>query len=316
MPDRHFYHCFPRRGGIDSTAHAVSVLSSIVERGLLLTPERIPLRESLADGSTGPESFIFQKRLCFTELTRPELASHCEAFGPIAIEWRIHTLIEIGAIPVFYVPLRETPFSNDGTASSMLVRLGEVQELLSRLESLQQVAARSANPAELLHITRNGTVVANTSCTVGAAQDLLHYLGTGIQPIGSLTAAIRFLFGYFYPTDNQKYTGLLGYYRQREWRLLANAINRGIPITEEVSTRDIEALKRIDPQFFERELDFPTGRQTIAQQCHLMRSFRGEPVLRSASRIIVPDAMLEPVRTLLSDSKLEIEVAPLEQYGA
>ena len=314
MHDRYFYHCFPRRSGTDDLTRVMSVLSSILERGLLLTPERISLRESLADGNTGPESFILQKRLCFTELTPSELVSHCKVFGPVAIEWKIPTLIEIGAVPVFYVPLRETPLSNDGIASSMLLRLGEIQELLSRLESLQQVAARSTNSAEVLNVTRNG-VVANTSCTVSAARDLLQHLGTDIQPIGSLTAAVRFLFGYYYPTENLKYTGPLGYYRQREWRLLANGVNRGTPITEEVSPRDIEALIGMDQQFFGRELDFPTGRQTIAQQCHLMRSFRGVPILMSASRIIVPGAMLDSVSALVSDSKLLIELVSLEQYG-
>jgi hypothetical protein len=218
MSQRYFYHCFPRRAGADQTARALSILRSVVERGLLLTHERIELRESLADGSLGKQSFILQKRLCFTELAPGELSTHCAQFGPFALEWEIPTLVQMGAVPVFYIPLRGTSGTIDGMATSMLARLGEVQELLSRLESLDRLIKQAHAPHDTLNATRNGAFAAGTTCTVSGARDLLGYLQTDIQPVAALTAAVRYMFGHFYPTENLSYTEPLDYYRQREWR--------------------------------------------------------------------------------------------------
>lgn len=315
MSHRYFYHCFPRRAGPDRTERALSILASVVERGLLLTHERIEMQELLADGSLGKRSLILQKRLCFTELAPNELPQHCAQFGPFAIEWDIPTLIQMGAVPVFYVPLRGTAGTNDGIATSMLARLGEVQVLLSRLESLSRLVVQASNPQDTLNITRNEAFVASTTCTVSCARDLLEYLQAEIQPIPALTAAVRHMFGYFYPTENLSYTGPLAYYRQREWRLLANATNCGVPVTEPVSEKDVEALTRIDPDFFSRELDFPSGRRMLASECHLYRSFRGRHALEAASRLIVPQDAADSVRRMLADADMSIEVVPIEKYG-
>lgn len=313
---RHFYHCFPRRRGNDEIDRGLSVLSSILDRGLLLTPERIPLQESLADGSTGPEAFILQKRICFTELSRQELAAHCSQFGSFAIEWDVSTLIQMGAVPVFYVPMRSTPGTNDGAATAMLLRLGEIQELLSRLERLQMAIRQAQHPLEALNITINGQVAAPTACTVAGGSDLLAYLQTGIQPISTLTSAIRYAFGYFYPTENLTYNGPLDYYRQREWRILANLLNHGVPVTSEASTSDIAELNALDGEFFGREFDFPSGRKQRAAECALYRTFQGRHILTFATRLVVPHKILDETESRIRRSGLETEVVPLETYAA
>lgn len=311
MDTRYFYHCFPRRSGADHNAHGLAILDSIVNRGLLLTHERVELRETLADGSLGKQSLILQKRICFTELAASELPEHCERFGRFALEWDVPTLVQMGAVPVFYVPLRATPDSLDGAAASMLARLGEVQELLSRLDSLAGFTRQPLDPEEKLSVTLNGKPAGQTACTVAGARDLIQYLQFETQPISVLLASVRYLLGYFYPTENLSYTEPLTYYRQREWRILANLVNRGDPVTHELSLEDANAITELDPTFFGRELDFPTGRQSLASACHLYPTFRGRHILESTRRILVPDDAVSTAQKILSDAGLKVDVAAL-----
>jgi hypothetical protein len=313
---RFFYHSFPRRAADEGYSRALSILESVLKRGLLLVPERIEFQEELADGSFSAPWHIMQKRICFTELHPQELAGHAERFGSFALEWEITTLIEMGAIPCFYVPLRASANSNDGVASAMLARLGEAQELLVRLEKLDALIRQSTDKDELLNVTRNGEAVGATQCTVAAARDLLQAVQMGIQPISALTAALRVLAGYFYPTDHPTYTDLLGYYRQREWKVLANMNNGGTPVTVQVDDHESAELLAVDNEFFGRELDFPTGRKARVSGCQLYKTFRGAPVINSVRRLVCPKGAVSDVVRLLESHGVNLEVAAIEDLSA
>src|SRR5262245_56796620 len=110
--ERFFYHSFPRRPSVNG----LSILRSIIERGLLLTPEKFEFREPLDDGSSSAPASIFQKRICFTELSPNELPAHSKLFGTFALEFDINTLRAMGAIPVFYVPLHFKADGHEGLA--------------------------------------------------------------------------------------------------------------------------------------------------------------------------------------------------------
>jgi len=313
---RYFYHSFPRDGGTDVSARALAILESVLNRGLLLTPERIEFREELSNGTLSEPWYVMQKRLCFTELEPRELPQHASTFGPFSFEWDIATLIEMGAVPVFYVPLRSTTGANDGVACSMLARLGEIQQLLVRLEGLDTLVRQTPNHKDLLNITRDDVPEVQTRCTVGGAHDLLQMLQTGMQPISALTSSLRALSGYFYPTDHPKYTDLLGYYRQREWKLLANIIHRGVPVTVPVNEQDIEALIRIDGEFFEREVDFPSGRKKRVRECQLYKTFREAPIAHTVRKFICPQNSMTEVQRLFDARNVRLEIVAIEGYAA
>lgn len=282
---RFFYHSFPRDGGPDASARALATLQSVIERGLLLTPERLEFREELSNGGLSPPWYVMQKRISFTELETRELPRHALTFGSFSLEWDIKTLIEMGAIPVFYVPLRSTAGAVDGFASAMLARLGEIQTLLERVESLRD------------------------------APNVLRELQAGIQPASVLVNALRTIAGYFYPTDHPEYTSLLGYYRQREWRLLGNWVRKGIPVTVPVSENDVEALLRINPEFFGEEIEFRSGRQMRARGCQLYKTFREASVLQSIRRLICPRTSMVDVEGLLRERRVKLKVVALEDYA-
>ena len=168
MPEsRYFYHSFPRRGESDDDhVHGLAILSSVLRSGLLLTPELIPLREGLVDGTSSEIAILQQKRICFTELAPSELAAHAETFGLFALEWELATLPAMGACPVFYVPLVESSDDLSGVGAAMLMRLGEAQAVLERLEVLAE-AVSDMPPEQLLVVTKDGETQGTTRMTAG-----------------------------------------------------------------------------------------------------------------------------------------------------
>ncbi len=98
---RYFYHSFPRRNHTQD--RGIRVLNSIIQYGLLLTPELV--QAALPNDPENPFC-IFQQRISFTELAPSELQQHAETFGAFAIEFEIEKLLQIGALPVFYFPVQ------------------------------------------------------------------------------------------------------------------------------------------------------------------------------------------------------------------
>lgn len=103
---RFMYHSFPRRRADGERDHGkgFAILELIAEHGLLLTPEI----ERWTDVKTAPsppeEYIVVSRRCCFTELAPHEVPNHAERFGDFALEFEHRTLLDLGAMPVFYVP--------------------------------------------------------------------------------------------------------------------------------------------------------------------------------------------------------------------
>lgn len=257
--ERFFYHSFPRpRNGVDSLEQGKRILELIADHGLVLAPEKIEFRESLQNGSKSDPISIFQKRMCFTELSPKELIQHVDAFGPISLEWNLAKLRSMGAVPVFYVSLNAPPNSLEGIGSSLVARLANIQALLSSIEALSSVANNTLDPLEPIRITKKGVPEFATRLSAGGAIDLVQFLEYQSQPVSSLTASARALAGYFYPIENLDFTGPLGYYRQREWRVLANMLQLGEPVTHQVPEEVQKKLIAVSSDFWGKEIDFLT----------------------------------------------------------
>lgn len=311
--ERFFYHSFPRpRNGIDSLEQGKRILELIADHGLVLAPEMLEFSESLQDGSKSAPIKIFQKRICFTELSPKELPEHAEAFGPISLEWDLAKLRIMGAIPVFYVSLDAPPNSLEGIGASLVARLADIQTVLSRIEDLSSVANNTLNPLEPINITKNGVPEFATRLSVGGAIDLIQFLEYQSQPVSSLTASARALAGYFYPIENLDFTEPLGYYRQREWRVLANMLQLGEPVTHQVPEEVQKKLIAVSSDFWGKEIDFPTGKFQRVDQSQLFSHFASEPVISSVRRVIAPAAACDSIRELLKQRKLAIPVKALE----
>ena len=311
MQQRFFYHSFPRRGldHGDVNHKGLAVLTSIAKSGLLLTPERTEWSEFLQDGKRSKPVEVFQKRICFTELAQHELEAHAKVFGPFALEFSIENLRLLGAIPVFYMPppgCEERAL--EGVAAALISRLADIQLLLTRLTDIANLAQRTSNKADSLQVTRNGIVVGTTRCSIGAAEDLLAVLSHEIQPPLQLLSAVRALGGFFYPTEGLAYTGELAYYRQREWRIIANMVQRGVEVARDLVDDEKMTVCAIDADFFECRMRFPTGEHRRIDQCKYISRVDGLSVLDWAHRIIVPDDVIEDAFNVVRHSGHGVKV--------
>ena len=312
MKARYFYHSFARRSPADENGYGkeLQILQSMLDVGLLLTPERIEFKERLRDGSYSEPATIFQKRICFTELSEEELPAHCTNFGEFSIEWDQEILRKLGAIPVFYVPLKGELGSAETAAASILARLGDIQSVLERLAYIQEVSRDdvAARPIEVFNSV-TGEVEKLFDKIDG--QNLVAYLEKDVQPIQELLNSLRATFGYFYPTENLEYGDLLSYYRQREWRIVGSMVLDGVELTADLDHAETVAVSKIDTQFFDRELDYPTGKKRIAEQILKYPSFGGRHILETCRRIIVPASVQEQVREILRGGKIQVKVDTL-----
>jgi hypothetical protein len=257
------------------------------------------------------EAILQQKRMCFTELSPAEVPLHAETFGPFALEWEIVTFRQIGGCPVFYVPLVANAGDLSGLGASILMRLGDAQTILERLHELAE-AVRSMEPNRLLNVTKNGEVVASTRATAGAAADLLAFVEQGTQPVTAVLDALRATLGLFYPTENLDYTGLMGYYRQREWRLVANVVHMGVPASGELTDGERAQLLGIDHDFFAHQLPFRSGPARRVDQCQYVRRYRDNPVFSTVRRVVAPREAVQAATELLRAAGWSTPVVTLD----
>ena len=267
------------------------------EMGLLLTPEITEWPEVPPKGGSSGPWFVATKRCSFTELAPPELLQHAEYFGRFAIEFDIQVLRSLGAIPVFYLPrTSDTNAGAETLATALVACMGEIEVLFDRFSDLEKLVRSKPNNDEQFPLAENETVI-----SVAGVKALLSYLTRDIQPVIKLWAAIKALSGFFYPVEDLKYTDLLGYYRQREWRILASMAKDGIELTRPLDTGEMDSLLKLDPEFFGQQLCFRTGKYRRVDQCKLFEQLDGKPIIRYARRVIVPAVAVARATEILNE---------------
>ena len=149
----------------------------------------------------------------------------------------------------------------------------------------------SPDPRAMLNVTKNGNVAGGTQATAAAGLDLARFLQAELRPVAELESAIKVLAGTFYRTEDPTRHGTadaLYYYRQREWRTLANTVGLGRPADVGLPAELASALLALDPDFFGRSLSFPGGAKRVVDGCSLLPRVAGRHALGVASRLIVP----------------------------
>lgn len=314
-PERYFYHSFPRRQRerpADELDAGLQVLGSIAASGFLLTPEITEWREPLDDGSLGEPWKVIQKRCCFTELATGELAEHSKHFGRFSIEFDARTFRQLGGIPVFYLPrASDDDVGLESLAAALLSRIGEIQILLNRLADLAKLVATAEDKRQLLVIRKNEQQY-HTRCSLGGAEDVIRMLTHDVQGADILSNALRALSAFFYPAEDFRHNGLLAYYRQREWRFIANMSKHGHDLDRDLSDQEKANLMALDGDFFGRSIEFFTGTYHRVDQCRLFSELEDKRLLQYARRIIVPADVIAATTELLGDSN-HVPVVSLEK---
>ena len=297
--ERYFYHCFPRRFRNDNAkaaVHGLRVLESIVDHGLLLVPEAVTWQKVLDDGTSAGFNSTCQVRACFTELSPDELPDHSRVFGPFAIEFEIERLRFCGAIPTIYVPREAGQNGMESMGSDLVSGIAEASEIIKRLGQFLDVAARLHDNDEFVFEIAGQRFL--SGCGAGAVTRLLEITTRGLPPPKDVVNSLAALTAFFYPTDDPRFTGLLGYYRQREWRIIADMAKHGEPVAARVTPAQAENLLKLD-EFFQKEFNTGKGMCRRVDRCYYLHKFEGKHILAYARRVLVPEEALERALRLI-----------------
>ena len=286
----------------------MQILRSIVKSGLLLTPEQTSWQEPVSGGGLSKPIRVIQKRACFTELAPTELKRHSEDFGRFALEFKIQGLRQLGAIPAFYFPRASTDdIGMESSAASLLCRTGEIQTLLNRLGDLEDLIKATKNKSAILNLKNNVTGKQKpTHMTISDAQDFLSFLTHGNQSASILRNALRVLCSFFYPAEDLNHTDVMGYYRQREWRIVANMSKLGKEQTRPLSEEEVEHLLHLDVEFFGEEEEYFTGLHRRVDQCKYFDVLEGKNFIHYVRRVIVPREALHEAAVILEGDGMPI----------
>lgn len=313
---RFFYHSFPRpRKSQDPHTKGAAILESACRNGLLLVPELVSFHDP-SGSRQGDKVHALQRRMCFTELAPLELGDHAKVFGPFGFEYDIGTLRSWGVLPVIYVPdWGEGRKVREATGVSLIARLADATQILQTLAG----ALRLDGATLVVDLRRRegGTVTREFDPHETAAiREYIRFLeGATGQRMEEVVGAVSSISSLFYPTENLTYTGELGYYRQREWRLFSGQFVAGQPMTELTNLGQQKELLKIDRTFFGRKLKFPDGEATLAEKSHYLARVDGIHPLAMARRIIVPEVFESQAAKMLSAFGLHVPIVTSESLG-
>ena len=301
----YFYHSFPRRrDGNESKGKGLKILNSILRNGLLLTPEFHVWRERLTDGSYSKPWTVRQISVSFTLLSPSQPKDHSRVFGEFALEFQTQILRSLGAMPVFYLPSTNLRGQSKGLADisgTMIARVGEIQKLLDRIKSLYHEASNRSSKERIVIEDDRGNRWP-IDCSFMAARSLIDFFLQKGQSIDQLSDSLRVISNLFYPTENLDYTPELGYYYQREWRIIAGVSTKRGPVVELLNEKQKSEVTEIAPEFFSEEIQEQRGPVKRIDACRLLREFNGESIASLVNRIVVPNSCINRVREMLSQN--------------
>ncbi|MBT5944916.1 MAG: hypothetical protein HOK11_06220 [Rhodospirillaceae bacterium] len=307
-PDRFFYHSFPRppcapepdaqwKHDPSCIQGGLKTLHSIEKIGLLLTPERFEIPpEHVEEGPPSAPIPVYQKRLCFTVLSPPELATHAAFYGPFALEFDLETLRQCGAMPAIYVTGGATTGDDfSGFGLSLLHRINELRILLDRLDGFRTLPLTQSNPLEQISFVVDEKVRA-TRCNVGGLQDIVDFLELQNREIRLLLNSIHVLASLFKPTEDFGGDDWHSYYEEREWRIIDGLTNQKLErgTADELSDEEKSLVLETVPSFA-NEIEMRLGTTRKVDSCIALRTFQSGPFYNAIRRVIVPHAVLDDV---------------------
>ena len=312
------YHSFPGPEiikGKEKIKMGVKILSSIRDHGFLLSPEIHSYSERIDDDSFSDPRNNIQKRCCFTCIHPEKLRGHIEIFGKFSIEFPVNNFKKMGGNPVTYLAIiNEKDYSDlEGIASMLMIRIGEITDLLTQLSDCHEKINNYNGDMNDFILMKKGGKKYPINCSFSSAQALLNELSANKQPFDILLNAIRGMCGLFVPADDIKNNKSLAYYREREWRIIANMSMYGKEIDTPLGKKQAKYICEINPNFFNRKMKFHTGTYKTIDQCKLLKEINGKHILEFASRVIVPKQTVNEVQQILNEFK-NIEVISLEDF--
>ena len=325
--ERFFYHSFPRRGASsnEEIGKGKQILAAIRDFGLVLTPQLIEWVQPTIAGSQRVLP-VFQKRVCFTELSPSELAGHAERFGHFSLEFEIFSVRQLGAVPVFYVPQPIAEATDGSLVGAALVAIAsDMRAVMERISALHEVLHGQMPVNKELNVKfgffNNPDGVRDFLIDRDEAKNLLAAIGNEVTPWNNLAVGANALLAFFHPTDNKKTDVALEYYREREWRIAAGLFIRGsgdqpdTNLLRVLSASERQRLLAIDEEFFSRRVQTGLGEADTLDETLVLPGLRSTSIMQMVRRVIVPAIAVSEVVELLSDLRNPPPVVGLEELA-
>jgi hypothetical protein len=314
-----FFHSFPRF--CFSTPEreldvGFGVLKSILETGLLLTPEVLyfPLNDP-AYSSDGKGTYIFQRRVCFTFLRSSEIEAHSSVFGAYSLELEVNSLREAGAFPVLYFPQPTGSASSRGLDEFATNLVHQIRDAVTLLKETQDTFDKITKAdAEGLQYLLTEELESGARIDVYTAKYILSHLVGEKGNLNDVALYLDAMTNLFYHTDSARpwcYSGGpdLAYYQQMEWRISSGLRTEGTTIDQPLSQAEYRRLA-IEPFFAKNVLDKRDGqRKPRIEFTRSIKFLNGSSFVGAIKRIWVPDVCAAEVKSLLSELGLQTPVA-------
>lgn len=269
-----------------------------------------------ANGAPPREQQTIQKRICFTELAPRELSGHAKTFGNFALEFDVHTLKRIGAMPVFYIPQATDNDENGVTslAATLVIQATDAMILAMRLGGVKKILDDPATTQSTLDCTfgLQTETLRTFHFNVPEARKVIEGFTYALTPPEMLEHALTGLLGCFYPADNLRDNRALAYYRQREWRIAWNFAIGGEEVMRRPSDELIGRLLDIDADFFGRDFPTPSGPRQLASEARVFPGIAGKRIIQMVNRVVVPREALTSAKAIVARFAPAVPVVSIE----
>ena len=315
---RFFYHSFPRPRPSETysqTANRGWAIIELMEKlGLILAPEVVEWSDPVGLGTPSPIQ-VFQRRICFTELSPYELGGHSTRFGPFALEFDTTALRRIGVLPVIYMPQALSTQDHLALLGPFVVGhldqiLGSLRKLndldqLDNLENWQGQYPEATSISDeclvtLNNVDKSGGVVQEFEVPMKTIRGVLNYLGFETAPFNAMIGATSIAQALFYPTDDNHHNQELGYYRQREWRITADYSVNGSPRGRGLEDEEKALLLGLDESFWGKQTHSSRELRRVDEALALVQPAASE-LIGMVRRLIVPDDFADKARKSFGD---------------
>ena len=190
--------------------------------------------------------------------------------------------------------------------------------VLERLEDLRRIAevlntgvyngfpVDKGATIDLKNETPEGTWVNEFKIKPSDVAALMTHIGYRNIPFAHSIAMLSIYENMFYPTDNAYSDDMLGYYRQREWRLVLSSVEiNGQAVSRPLTTDERQKLEDVDPAFWQRDLTVRGQTSSRSSLAQIYLPYGGLTPREFIESIVVPPSAEAAVREFY-DGEIEV----------
>jgi hypothetical protein len=182
--------------------------------------------------------------------------------------------------------------------------LQELKEISDPVSALKRFGY-PLNPNATLQLKNtdpSGNVVANYVVPASNVDAVMKHIGYRNIPFDHSIGMLSVFLNIFYLTDDAHSGELLGYYRQREWRLIGGELNfNNRPIGRGLTPAETTRLTAIDERFWDRELMLDGASQTRSALAVIYDPVENWNFFDLVERVFVPGSIEERAHAIAGD---------------